>query len=86
MQEVTEKVRKADCLVLGSPTYWYCMSGLMKNFIDRLTALDMLEPPGLDGKVFGVVSTAHILQWEQLWCHTMMCFQMKEKFGESSLE
>lgn len=60
MQEIIDKIRKADCLALGSPTYWYCMSGLMKNFIDRLTTLDMLEPPALDGKVFGVVSTAHI--------------------------
>ncbi|MBM3304146.1 MAG: flavodoxin family protein [Candidatus Aenigmarchaeota archaeon] len=58
MQGIFETLKKADCLVLGSPTYWYSMSGLMKNFIDRLTACDMVEPPLLDGKVFGVVSTA----------------------------
>ena len=58
MQEIFELLKKVDCLILGSPTYWYSCSGLMKNFIDRLTAQDMLEPPILDGKVVGFVSTA----------------------------
>lgn len=58
MQKISEMLKKADCLVLGSPTYWYSVSGLMKNFIDRLTAQDMLEPPILDGKVVGFVTTA----------------------------
>jgi len=58
MQEIFELLKKVDCLILGSPTYWYSLSGLMKNFIDRLTAQDMLEPPILDGKVVGFVSTA----------------------------
>jgi multimeric flavodoxin WrbA len=58
MQEIFELLRKADCLIFGSPTYWYSMSGLMKNFIDRLTASDMLKPPLLNGKVVGFVSTA----------------------------
>lgn len=58
MQEIFELLKEADCLVLGSPTYWYSCSGLMKNFIDRLTAQDMLKPPILDGKVVGFVSTA----------------------------
>lgn len=58
MQEIFELLKKADCLVLGSPTYWYSLSGLMKNFIDRLTAQDFLKPPILDGKVAGFVATA----------------------------
>jgi multimeric flavodoxin WrbA len=37
----------------------------MKNFIDRLTAQDMLEPPILDGKVAGFVSTAGLEGSEQ---------------------
>ncbi len=60
MQEIFELLKKADCLVLGSPTYWYSLSGLMKNFIDRLTAQDMLKPPILDGKVVGFVTTADL--------------------------
>ena len=59
MQEIFELLKKVDCLILGSPTYWYNVSGLMKNFIDRLTAQDMLRPPILDGKVVGFVSTAN---------------------------
>lgn len=58
MQEIFGLLRKVDCLILGSPTYWYSLSGLMKNFIDRLTAQDMLKPPILDGKVVGFVATA----------------------------
>jgi len=58
MQDIFELLKKVDCIILGSPTYWYSLSGLMKNFIDRLTAQDLLEPPILDGKVVGFVSTA----------------------------
>ncbi len=60
MQGIFELLKKVDCLILGSPTYWYAVSGLMKNFIDRLTAQDILEPPILDGKVAGFVSTAYL--------------------------
>lgn len=58
MQEIFGLLKKVDCLILSSPTYWYSLSGLMKNFIDRLTAQDMLEPPIMDGKVVGFVATA----------------------------
>jgi len=58
MQKIYELLKKVDCIILGSPTYWYSCSGMMKNFIDRLTAQDMLQPPILDGKVVGFVSTA----------------------------
>ena len=57
MPEIYELIRKADCLVLASPTYWFDMSGLMKNFLERLTALFHLDPPALDGKVAGFVSS-----------------------------
>lgn len=60
MKEIFEKLKKVDCIILGSPTYWYSLSGLMKNFLDRLTAQDMLQPPILDGKVVGFVSTADL--------------------------
>jgi len=65
MQELFERIKKTDCIVLGSPTYWYSLSGLMKNFLDRLTAQDMLQPPILDGKVVGFVSTADLEGSEQ---------------------
>ena len=58
MKELVEKIKKADCIVLASPVYWYSMSGIMKNFIDRLTVCDMVEPPLFDGKVFATVAAA----------------------------
>lgn len=65
MEGIFQKIKKADCIILGSPTYWYSLSGLMKNFLDRLTAQDMLQPPILDGKVVGFVSTADLEGSEQ---------------------
>lgn len=35
MKEIRDKIKVADILVLGSPTYFSCVSGLMKNFMDR---------------------------------------------------
>jgi len=35
MQEIFKKLEKADALVLGSPTYFDNVSGIMKNFMDR---------------------------------------------------
>ncbi|UCD03632.1 MAG: NAD(P)H-dependent oxidoreductase [Candidatus Woesearchaeota archaeon] len=60
MHGLIELIKKADCVILASPVYWYAMSGLMKNFIDRLTSCDVAEPPVLDGKVFGFVTTAYL--------------------------
>lgn len=34
------KIRRADGLVLATPVYWANMSGVMKDFIDHLTALE----------------------------------------------
>ena len=60
MEEIFEKLKEVDCIILGSPTYWYSLSGLMKNFIDRLTPQDTIKPPIFDGKVAGFVSTADL--------------------------
>jgi len=65
MEEIFKKIKKVECIILGSPTYWYSLSGLMKNFLDRLTAQDMIQPPILDGKVVGFVSTADLEGSEQ---------------------
>ncbi len=48
---------KADALVFVTPVYWYAPSGLLKNFIDRLTSLEN-EGKLLDGKIGGFVVTA----------------------------
>lgn len=40
------KLRDADAVVLGSPVYIGCMSGVMKNFFDRHNGLAVRNPPG----------------------------------------
>jgi len=39
MEKICSLLIKADVIVFGTPVYWFNMSGLMKNFIDRLTCL-----------------------------------------------
>jgi len=39
MQEICDKLEKADIIVLGSPTYFANVSGIMKNFFDRTLPL-----------------------------------------------
>lgn len=34
---IIEEILKHDVLVLATPIYWYSMSGIMKNFIDRFS-------------------------------------------------
>jgi multimeric flavodoxin WrbA len=34
-QSLMKRVEQSDILIFSTPIYWYSMSGLMKNFIDR---------------------------------------------------
>lgn len=43
--EVTEQVFAFDKIIFATPVYWYCMSGLMKNFFDRFTDLVTVQKP-----------------------------------------
>ncbi len=54
LPELYEKIIKADGIVFGTPVYWFGPSGLMKNFIDLLTAFENIEPL-LAGKVVSCV-------------------------------
>ena len=36
MQIIYPKLEDADLIIFGSPTYFDCVTGLMKNFLDRL--------------------------------------------------
>lgn len=40
---MAEVVEKYETLVFATPIYWYSMSGLMKNFVDRFTDLLQTE-------------------------------------------
>jgi len=48
MPRIFQKIAHADVLVLGSPNYFNNVTGLMKNFIDRMNA--HWENPALKGK------------------------------------
>jgi multimeric flavodoxin WrbA len=57
MEKIYSLLLKSDGFVLGSPSYWFSVSGLVKNFIDRLTSL---ENNGylLEEKIFATVACA----------------------------
>ncbi len=39
MDEIRDKLLLADVIVFGSPIYYDCVTGLLKNFIDRINPL-----------------------------------------------
>lgn len=43
MQQLYPKIHKADGIVLGSPTYFYNLTALMKAFIDRLYCYEIFD-------------------------------------------
>jgi multimeric flavodoxin WrbA len=57
MGELHQLLLEADGVVFGTPTYWFAPSGLMKNFIDRLTCLEV-NGFLLEGKVAGFIASA----------------------------
>lgn len=63
MRVIYEEVLRADGMILATPVYWYATPGHVKNFIDRLTALEnMVERVGrswVEGKVAGVIAVGN---------------------------
>lgn len=59
--KIAEKVLEADGVIFSTPVYWYAPSGILKNFIDRLTSMEnMIFHAGrslLEGKVVGFIAT-----------------------------
>lgn len=55
------RLLEADGLIISTPVYWYAPSGMLKNFIDRLTSMEhMIFHKGrslLEGKVAGFIAT-----------------------------
>lgn len=49
--------RRAEGLILASPAYHGTMSGALKNALDYLQFLARDDPPYLDGRAVGVLST-----------------------------
>lgn len=56
MAQVTDRMRKADVIVLATPVYFYSMCAQMKTLIDR--TLGAAQQPGLENKEFYLIATA----------------------------
>lgn len=60
MVKIYPEITSADGLIISSPIYWFGISGLLKNLIDRLTVLEnMIYVDGkswLEGKVAGFIA------------------------------
>lgn len=54
--EISEKLRKADGIILASPNYCANVSARMKNFMDRTRFMHMVENQ-LKGKIGGIIAT-----------------------------
>ncbi|WDS36532.1 NAD(P)H-dependent oxidoreductase [Pseudoxanthomonas sp.] len=52
-------VRRADAVILASPSYHGGLSGLLKNALDTLEELSGDERPYLDGRAVGCIVTAY---------------------------
>lgn len=62
MQKLYDKLSKADIIVLGSPTYFANVTGLMKNFIDRCLPLYLSEK--LKGKKVALLTVGNFKKGE----------------------
>lgn len=60
---LAKKMLDSDGFIISTPVYWYSVSGVLKNFIDRLTSLEnMIIHSGrslLEGKVAGFIATGN---------------------------
>lgn len=56
MEQVVEKMREADVIVLATPVYFYTMCAQMKTMIDR--TLGGAQKAGLENKEFYLIATA----------------------------
>jgi len=56
MQKLYPKMKEADVLVVGTPTYYWNVTGLVKDFIDRTNPLYQTE--SLKGKMGAALAVA----------------------------
>lgn len=55
---LVDSVQRADALVIASPAYHAGISGLVKNALDHLEELRDADPPYLDGRTVGCITTS----------------------------
>ncbi|WFO74833.1 flavodoxin family protein [Desulfurococcaceae archaeon MEX13E-LK6-19] len=79
--KIGDMVLESDGIIFGTPIYWYSVSGVLKNFIDRLTSMEnMIFHTGrslLEGKVAGFIATGndsgsiHVLAYMMVTMNSM---------------
>lgn len=47
-EEIVQKMKEADIIVVGSPVYWHNMSGMVRNLLDRFYG--PVPPSALKGR------------------------------------
>lgn len=61
--DIGRKMLEFDGYIISTPVYWYSASGVLKNFIDRLTSMEnMIYHTGksyLEGKVAGFIAVGN---------------------------
>ncbi len=60
-EEVLQKIKSADVLVIGSPLYWHNICGSVRNLLDR--CYGPLEERSLNGKLFFIFQGASPEKW-----------------------
>lgn len=58
-QRLVQSLRRADGIILSTPSYHGGMSGIIKNAIDYTEDMRSDERPYFDGRAVGVIVTAH---------------------------
>lgn len=55
-----KEIKKARALVIATPTYWFNMPGILKNFLDMLTEYTDWDNDDvlLEGKILGVLAVS----------------------------
>ena len=61
LDEVLEKIRAADVLVVGSPVYWHNICGSIRNMLDRFYGY--VQKGSLSGKLYFIFQGACPEQW-----------------------
>ncbi|UCC33435.1 MAG: flavodoxin family protein, partial [Candidatus Bathyarchaeota archaeon] len=56
MQELYPKLKKADGIIIGTPTYFWNVTGLVKAFIDR--SLPLYNSESLKGKIGAAIAVS----------------------------
>ncbi len=63
MRKIYKMILESEGLIIATPIYWYSPSGLVKNFIDRLTVFEnMIYVTGrswVEGKTAGVIAVGN---------------------------